>query len=969
MVCGIPQDKLSTAPETYYANLSSPYSLFHHQHSPEHATTTMSAAPASSSRPVELASNAATTGPGRPRNQKLPPPRSMLDVLPENPVDRQSHDGSDEDTSSSPDPDQDDVVEDQDDAQAVLQPAMSAAAVHLASAHTPAAEKAAALDKSVGDYMFDSAALDGDDGDADDGELAAATTKPSTMPATAPSNVQSHKKPTPGSSGSRPAMSLGRLPSSGQAPPRADLPSPWHVGSTFRPFNLGKDSTQSTRYSRLLPARGVLESAFAPTRNRSRSAGQEALKRIQKALPSFSTPTHLLPSLPSSFFSSSSSSSSNPPAPKSPTTKQKASQATPPSSSNNMRRFSSPLSPLSETHQGSSPLSQTPSSGPVRPGPPRRSASIHSRHSGVAAPAVRPPMLRRATSDESMLYHSLSRTSSLNDGEKFNDVREMVNLRFQAMKESLPDVSNFKMRIPTPSFISANSMSSTDGSDLHPSSRWTGLNNDAGGVSDLDIALQELTGDVVIMGGFRGSVLRSAHPPHQQCWAPVKLGFNMRKVNLEVGLDDEADEHMEEQIIPSGMLTHVGPIDISRKLIRKLQNCENARKGKLRVWNYGYDWRLSPALLSRKLREFLEGLPSNNRRQAGGPQGALVISHSLGGVITRHAVNQAPELFSGVLYAGTPLRCINILGPIRNGDVVLLNEKLLSAKVNFSMRTSYVFLPEDGFCFIDKKTKEEYTIDFFDPQEWMRYRLSPCMLPPLPARSRPAPSPTSPSLSSFLPTALRARAQSRSGSQASPSLTPDPAPGHEEHATAEAAAEAAMGHHQPNHNQHNHGLGVNSAGARPSSSSSAAEPSSSEQERNMAFLERTLPATRKFRAELAHRTDHQSRNAYPPFAVLYSKTTPTVYAAQVDGREGIPCVDAYDDLVFRAGDGVVLAKESMLPEGYSAVRGGKVHTDRGHITMLGDMPAVGQCLRALLRGRRKGIGINPAPATVGEGSA
>ena len=91
--------------------------------------------------------------------------------------------------------------------------------------------------------------------------------------------------------------------------------------------------------------------------------------------------------------------------------------------------------------------------------------------------------------------------------------------------------------------------------------------------------------------------------------------------------------------------------------------------------------------------------------------------------------------------------------------------------------------------------------------------------------------------------------------------------------------------------------------------------------------------------------------------MLYGKTIPTVYAAQVSGRAAIPCADAYDNLLFRAGDGVVLAREAMLPQGYALVRGGRVSTERGHLTMLGDLPAVGRALEALVRGRRKGIGL------------
>ena len=57
-------------------------------------------------------------------------------------------------------------------------------------------------------------------------------------------------------------------------------------------------------------------------------------------------------------------------------------------------------------------------------------------------------------------------------------------------------------------------------------------------------ALSQLEGDIVILGGYRGSILRSAQPPHRQLWAPVKVGLNIRKVDLEVGLDPEDDERV-----------------------------------------------------------------------------------------------------------------------------------------------------------------------------------------------------------------------------------------------------------------------------------------------------------------------------------------------------------------------------------------------------------------------------------------
>ncbi len=148
----------------------------------------------------------------------------------------------------------------------------------------------------------------------------------------------------------------------------------------------------------------------------------------------------------------------------------------------------------------------------------------------------------------------------------------------------------------------------------------------------------------------------------------MKVGLNIRKVDLEVGLDPEDEERTEESIFASGMLQNIGPVDISKRLFRKLRDCENTRKGKLRVHDYGYDWRLSPHLLSRKLVEFLKSslrtIPAHRPSDEGCSSSPIASADSS----TRHAVNQRPGAFSsGVVFAGTPQRCINIRGPIRNG--------------------------------------------------------------------------------------------------------------------------------------------------------------------------------------------------------------------------------------------------------------------------------------------------------------
>ncbi|KAK4146250.1 uncharacterized protein C8A04DRAFT_9992 [Dichotomopilus funicola] len=794
-----------------------------------------------------------------------------------------------------------DLDVDQDDAQSFLQPAISPLATRLTSPRTPAADKVAAFERQPGG-LFEVVGGDGDEPSPPLRTVPMAEPSPSHVPIPIPT-----------------------------------LPTPWQAGpKTF-----------------LVPEQGRFRSSMAAAfqthsrQHRSQSVGESALKRLSKALPSISIPSGLISNITTpTFFSSSSSNSSS-------------------------------SSPQKDGHHGpgSQPLTPAPTSVPtpasiLTPLTPIRGLdrSHHTRQSSspIQPDSARPRTLRHSASDDSLLYHTLSRVSSLGDDERFAHVREQVNVRIKAIKDSF-DGPSFKLP-QMPNLLNAPlKKSATDPIQRHRAGSLGILQSRPAPADPLDAVLENLTGDIVVMGGYRGSILRSAKAPHRRLWVPVKVQLGVRKVNLEVGLEPEDEEAMEQSIIADGMLQNIGPVDISKRLFKRLRECENAKNGTLRVHDYGYDWRLSPHLLSRKLAEFLEKLPSNQPGVRPEQRGAWVIAHSLGGLITRHAVNQRPELFGGVLYVGVPQRCINILGPLRNGDAVLFNEKILTAQVNFSLRTTFVFLPEDGFAFVDKNTKEEYKIDFYNVDDWIKYRLCPCVSEPaLPALSRSSSAFGSLlSLSDSLPSLpLRNRSSTQS------KRTSNPAAGLAAEIRESMFKDRTLAPQMNSSSAPFSSSPPNSHPPSPPERSSTPPPPSHQQPqpddtraRNIAYLRRTLSETKRFRSELAHNPTHQRTNAYPPLALIYAKDIPTTYAAGITSRDAIACADAYDDLLFASGDGVVLAREAMMPQGYEVVRGGRVCTDRGHITMLGDLGAVGKGLGALVRGRGKGIGLGVARGT------
>jgi pimeloyl-ACP methyl ester carboxylesterase len=634
---------------------------------------------------------------------------------------------------------------------------------------------------------------------------------------------------------------------------------------------------------------------------------------------------------------------------------------------------------------------------------PRRSNSVSTTASGVKEFHYRPlhsqrplPSVRRASSEGSLsIRRALSTASSLGDDTRFENVREQVNSRFKAIKDSfqdttfrLPQMPNLpkfpnimsvvtklppkeedsrglsspqKLPVKETMLESIRKRTSSFPKPLAPKQDNVVIPSAQLNTSFISShpyftrALQDLKGDLIVMGGYRGSILRSASPPHQRAWIPLKAGFNLAKVDLEVGLKDEDEDQMVDSIYPDGMLTHIGPVDISRRLFKKLRAAANVQNGKLRVHNYGYDWRLSPDKLSKQLLSFVEHLPCNSKETPVSQRGVWVLAHSLGGLITRHAVNQRPEFFRGVVYAGTPNTCVNILGPLRNGDDVLFNSKILTAQVNFTIRTSFALLPLDGRCFVDETTKKELPVDFFNAQDWIKYELSPCVaLPKQPNNNKTGIMDTFPqsmsrsigdvidNIQSFGRRAsIRPKQKSLSDG---PHLTNNTA-------SNQMGEETGMTPQMSSNNRE--GRSGSDAQSRPSTTTTIPHPMAVE------YLTRILASVKKFKIELAPIESHTKSNSYPPAAVIYGKTEPTVCAARVNGYQGIVRPDVYDNLAFASGDGVVLARAAMLPDGYKAVKGGVIGSDRGHITLLGDLEAVGRAFVSVMRARSQGVGIGP----------
>jgi hypothetical protein len=416
----------------------------------------------------------------------------------------------------SPGSDSEDPVDiDQDGAQSFIQPALSPVATRLSSPNTPAAEKAAAMNNQL----------------AREGLFGVSEVEGSSAP-----GLTSHLPPPPSGYGATTAtpqqtrqerrFTLGPLPTN--LPYLSRFPSPWVSG----PKELVVENDSGPK--------SALSAVFSQSRqNRSISGGADTLKRLRDALPSISL---------TSFFSGPS------------TSKIAESNAEAPVNWNDGSAESKQVLPSSNKPAIQDDLATSTGA------PHSREGLTHALPSSSLLFA-RPRVIRRSTSDESMLYHSLSRISSYDDDERWSHVREQRNSRLKAITDSwdrptfkLPQLPNI---IPAP--LKRHPLLGLEGSEAAQEDqlRSTATAVNDANLSELDRALESLTGDVVVMGGYRGSVLRSTRTK-RQVWVPVKLGLNIRKVNLEIGLEPEDEVRMEETIYPSGMLQNIGPVDIVR---------------------------------------------------------------------------------------------------------------------------------------------------------------------------------------------------------------------------------------------------------------------------------------------------------------------------------------------------------------------------------------------------------------------
>lgn len=462
------------------------------------------------------------------------------------------------------------------------------------------------------------------------------------------------------------------------------------------------------------------------------------------------------------------------------------------------------------------------------------------------------------------------------------------------------------------------------------SSHFTGKQSSTSG-------LKALRGNVVILGGFRGSVLQQTNSKGKAprvLWPNVHEAIFKRDTDPDLAMLLSADEayggseytggesrmvDLSNGIESGSMLDRIGVsnslppvLDLGFSLGRRLEQLNKRRKNDPDSWvqveQWGYDFRADLEETTDELLKFLTKLKASARDG----QGATVFAHSMGGLVLLNAISKAEDLslFKQVVFFGTPFQgCPGIFSPFRYGDGFFRQVNLCNPYTSSSWPSSFYLLPHRSSFFTpDGKPIE---LDLSNIKTWDKYGLSPLAAGVSDSCERGLTGPAT-RRPSTLVEGLHPRLQDSVGMSPAPRNT-----GKKRKVEQERTK-----------------------------SSEALHPSNATPEMIRAHFERCIKRIESFRARL--KTSHVPGKKYPPMAIVAANRVRTVKGTMISESKPEKFVEeGYKSLVFDWGDGVILWESAVgIPGGWGKEVTKVVESKFGHMTLLADHESIDEALKA-----------------------
>lgn len=220
------------------------------------------------------------------------------------------------------------------------------------------------------------------------------------------------------------------------------------------------------------------------------------------------------------------------------------------------------------------------------------------------------------------------------------------------------------------------------------------------------------TPPLVFIHGFKGSTL--LEPKGSLRWLTWWQALGFASPDLSLSLHWNGDVQRRDDLVVGAPLRTVARRDIYDSFL------DRASRSRLPFYPFAYDWRRDNLPNTQRFVEFLETISEQN-----GDAKVQVVAHSMGGLISFAALNQRPDLFHSVLFAGVPFgHSVSFLDDMHAGTATGLNRRILSPNVLFTFPSRYCFFPVDaqqsGLVELDGN---RITHDWYSANDWERHKL------------------------------------------------------------------------------------------------------------------------------------------------------------------------------------------------------------------------------------------------------
>jgi len=213
---------------------------------------------------------------------------------------------------------------------------------------------------------------------------------------------------------------------------------------------------------------------------------------------------------------------------------------------------------------------------------------------------------------------------------------------------------------------------------------------------------------LLFIHGIKGGHLRDGSGRR---WVGVKqaLGLDRRPLSSPLGWSDGKQD--TDDLVPDGPIANVLWVPIYKPFLQAA-----ARRHPTFV-EFSYDWRREIPESADRLIARLEQLAAEHGRPA------RVIAHSMGGLVTLHALRRRPELTCGVLFAGTPFGTgIGFARDTHLGAPVGLNKSILGVEAANTWAAHWVFFPHGPDAHLREGTRS-LDHDWYDVASWEHHKL------------------------------------------------------------------------------------------------------------------------------------------------------------------------------------------------------------------------------------------------------